>query len=101
MPLLRMNPRQFGKNKDIDLTQIISREFPTHARINYRDVAELRDQAAACHASQGGGRSTNLFMQILDKFFGNRDTFMRAYPPPVKGYIEKDLFEDVKLNGNK
>ena len=99
MPLLGMNPRQFGKNKDIDLTQIMSREFPTHARINYRDVAELRAQAAACHASQGGGRSTNLFMQILDKFFGNKDTFMRVFPPPVKGHIEKDLFEDVFLEG--
>jgi len=101
MPLLGMNPRQFGKNKDIDLMQIIGREFPTHARINYRDVAELREQAAACHASQGGGRSTNLFMQVLDKLFGNSDTFMRAYPPPVKGYIEKDLFEGVKLDGKK
>ena len=97
MPLLGMNPRQFGKNKDIDLTQIISREFPTHARINYREVAELREQAAACHASQGGGRSTNLLMQILDKFFGNNDTFMRAYPQPVKGYIENDLFEGILL----
>jgi len=95
MPLLGMNPRQFGKNKDIDLTQISNREFPTHARIDYRKVANLRDQAAACHASQGGGRSTNLFMQILDKFFGNQDTFMRVYPPPVQGHIEKDLFEGV------
>jgi N-acetyl-1-D-myo-inositol-2-amino-2-deoxy-alpha-D-glucopyranoside deacetylase len=95
MPILGMNPHQFGKNKDIDLTQIINRKFPTHARINYREVAELRDQAAACHASQGGGRSTTLFMQILDKFFGNNDTFMRAYPPPIKGDIEKDLFEGV------
>jgi len=95
MPLLGMNPHQFGKNKDIDLTQIISREFPTHARINYSDVADLRDQAAACHASQGGGRPTNRFMRILDKFFGNNDTFMRAYPPPVKGHIERDLFEGV------
>jgi len=95
MPWLGMNPHQFGKNKDIDLTQIINREFPTHARINYREVVELRDQAAACHASQGGGRSSNFFMQILDKFFGNNDTFMRAYPPPVKGLIEKDLFDGV------
>jgi hypothetical protein len=36
-------------------------------------------------------------MQILDKFFGNNDTFMRAYPQPVKGYIEKDLFEGILL----
>jgi N-acetyl-1-D-myo-inositol-2-amino-2-deoxy-alpha-D-glucopyranoside deacetylase len=95
MPFLGMNPRQFGKNKDIDLTKIVAREFPTHARINYRSVSELRSQAAACHASQGGGSSTNVFMQTLQKLFGNTDTFMRAYPPPVKGHIEKDLFDGV------
>ena len=95
MPFLGMNPRQFGKNKDIDLTKIIAREFPTHARINYRSVFDLRSQAAACHASQGGGRSTNLFLQNMQKFFGSNDTFMRAYPPPVKGQIEKDLFEGI------
>jgi N-acetyl-1-D-myo-inositol-2-amino-2-deoxy-alpha-D-glucopyranoside deacetylase len=95
MPFLGMNPRQFGKNKDIDLTKIVAREFPTHARINYHSVFDLRSQAAACHASQGGGRSTNLFMQTMQKFFGSSDTFMRAYPLPVNGHIEKDLFEGI------
>jgi N-acetyl-1-D-myo-inositol-2-amino-2-deoxy-alpha-D-glucopyranoside deacetylase len=95
MPLLGMNPRQFGKNKDIDLTQIFSREFPTNARINYRDVVELRDQAAACHASQGGERLSSNLVLMLCKFFRSNDTFMRVYPPPVKGLIEKDLFEGV------
>jgi LmbE family N-acetylglucosaminyl deacetylase len=95
MPLLGMNPSQFGKNKDIDLTKIVARKFPTHARINFRSVSELRSQAAACHASQGGGRSTNLLIQTIQRIFGNNDTFMRAYPPPVKGTIEKDLFEGI------
>jgi N-acetyl-1-D-myo-inositol-2-amino-2-deoxy-alpha-D-glucopyranoside deacetylase len=95
MPLLGINPRQFGKNKDIDLTQIFSREFPTHARINYRDVVELRDQAAACHASQGGGRLSGNLILILSKFFRSNDTFMRVYPLPVKGRIEMDLFEGI------
>jgi LmbE family N-acetylglucosaminyl deacetylase len=95
MPILGMNPHQFGKNKDIDLTKIVAREFPTHARISYRSVADLRSQAAACHASQGGGQTTNLFLQTLQKLFGSNDTFMRAYPLPVKGHIEKDLFEGI------
>jgi N-acetyl-1-D-myo-inositol-2-amino-2-deoxy-alpha-D-glucopyranoside deacetylase len=95
MPLLGLNPRQFGKNKDIDLTEIVGREFPTNARVNYRPVIELRNQAAACHVSQGGGRSSNLLFNLMEKIISPADTFMRAYPAPLQGYIEKDLFEGV------
>jgi hypothetical protein len=56
MPLVGQDPRQVGKNKDIDLVSIAEVRFPVHARIDYRPVAKIRDDASACHASQGGGR---------------------------------------------
>ena len=54
MRLLGKDPRKIGRNKDIDLVQIASQSFPVHVKINYRQVLEQREQAAACHASQGG-----------------------------------------------
>jgi len=54
MRLLGKDPRKIGRNKDIDLVQIASQSFPVHVTINYRQVLEQREQAAACHASQGG-----------------------------------------------
>jgi N-acetyl-1-D-myo-inositol-2-amino-2-deoxy-alpha-D-glucopyranoside deacetylase len=86
------NPQKFGKNKDIDLTSIAEVEFPVNARINYSTVADIRDQASACHASQGGQSMNRGPVAWFRKFFSAYETYMRAYPPPEKGIIEKDLF---------
>lgn len=92
MPLFGMNPTQFGKNKDIDLTQIINHEYPVHAVINYSKVVKKRDQAAACHASQGGLRTTNPILRLITRFSWKKETYMRAYPMPINGTKETDLF---------
>lgn len=96
MPLLGMDPRRFGKNKDIDLTQIVNREYPIHARINYRQVEQKRERAAACHASQGGIRTANPVLRLVNRLFGKQDPYMRIYPLPVQGEIERDLFAGVE-----
>jgi N-acetyl-1-D-myo-inositol-2-amino-2-deoxy-alpha-D-glucopyranoside deacetylase len=95
MPLTGKDPTKFGRNGDIDLKSIAEVSFPTHVRINYRTVAEIRDQAAACHASQGGGfMGTGLIGWIRRQFAAN-ETFMQAYPAPKNGHIKTDLFEGV------
>jgi N-acetyl-1-D-myo-inositol-2-amino-2-deoxy-alpha-D-glucopyranoside deacetylase len=97
MPLLGQDPRRVGTNKDIDLVSIAEVSFPTHARIDYRPVAQVRDEASACHASQGGGRMVGgpVFSQIR-RWFASNETFMRAYPEPQPGSpIERDLFVGV------
>jgi N-acetyl-1-D-myo-inositol-2-amino-2-deoxy-alpha-D-glucopyranoside deacetylase len=95
MPWLGIDPTRFGKNKDIDLTQIVCREYPTHALIDFHSVVEKREMAAACHSSQGGARTTNPVLRFMNRLFGKKDSFMRAYPPPEGGVIEKDLFLGV------
>lgn len=96
MPLFRQDPRRVGTNKDIDLVSIAEVNFPTHARINYRPVAKIRDEATACHASQGGGRLMTGPMAYLRRMLGSHETFMRAYPRPAPGMKpEKDLFEGI------
>ena len=56
MPLLGQNPRKFGRNKDIDLTKMLDIKYPVHAIVRLKNKSlETRDEASACHASQGGG----------------------------------------------
>jgi N-acetyl-1-D-myo-inositol-2-amino-2-deoxy-alpha-D-glucopyranoside deacetylase len=96
-PLFGMDPHRFGNNKDIDLASLVAEgDFPTHARIDCRSVSDVRDEASACHASQGGGVIGRMgLMTFLRRYFGSTETFMRAYPPPEIGLREKDLFEGV------
>ncbi len=94
--LLRLfgrDPRKFGKNQDIDLAAIAAVDFPTHARINIRQVREKKDQAGACHHSQGGGQMRRGMMGWFRLLFDRYETFMRA-SPPVARHTRKtnDLF---------
>lgn len=93
--LLGKDPRKFGRNGDIDLLKISEVRFPTHATIDYRSVAKLRDQASACHASQGGRQMAGGLQGWLRNIFAPRETFMRGFPQPVEGVVERDLFAGV------
>lgn len=96
MPLLGKDPRRQGKNKDIDLVSITEVSFPTHARIDYRSVAQVRDDAAACHASQGGGGLISGPLNHLRRWVAASEVFMRAYPEPIPGMkVERDLFSGI------
>ena len=98
MPVFGRDPRRFGRNGDIDLAEIASVDFPLHAFIDFRQVADAKAQAAACHASQGGPPTTGL-MGWLFRLAGGSETFTRAYPPPTPGLRETDLFEGVPPEG--
>jgi LmbE family N-acetylglucosaminyl deacetylase len=99
MPLFGQNPHRFGRNKDIDLTGMIDVEYPVHAAIHLtKQAIETRSKAAACHASQGGGRlrpGPFRILRIVEKLRGQRDYFMRAYPSPTNQRQEEDLFEGL------
>lgn len=92
------DPRKFGKNKDIDLLSITEVSFPTHAVISYGKVAKLRNEASACHSSQGGSKLGGGLMGLFQRIFGSKDRYMRAFPEPLPGEtIERDLFEGISL----
>ena len=95
MPLFGVNPSQFGKNKDIDLTAILREDFPVHAKINYHKYAMVRDKASACHASQGGDRKSGYIVAWIIRLFSSVETYMRGYPHMEDKKIEKDLFSGV------
>lgn len=102
MPLFGKNPRKYGRNGDIDLKELAAVEFPVHVRLDIHPVAEIKRQAGAQHASQGGiGMRTGL-MGIVTRLFGEREDFMRAYPPVSNGRhkVARDLFDHLKLSGS-
>jgi len=94
MRLTGRDPRKFGKNKDIDLASIAEVKFPIHAVINYRSVADIRDDASACHASQASGSLTGGAFAWLRRTFASKELYIQAYPPP-NGKVERDLFADL------
>jgi len=95
LKLLGKDPSKYGKNQDIDLTQMAIDEFPVHARINYTDYKDKKAAAAACHASQGGHGLTRGLMRWLSWLLGARsvDQFMQAVPEPDHVRVKEDLFE--------
>ncbi len=93
LQILGKDPRHYGKNKDIDLQAIAEVDFPIHAEINYSKYAKLRNEASACHVSQGGSKTGGGIMGWLRTVFGSKDLFMRAFPEPIWGeQKENDLF---------
>lgn len=95
MPLMGKDPRKFGKNGDIDLAWIAGVDFPTHAKIEYTAVSQIRDEASACHASQGGSSMSTGWYAKFRRWFAAYETFMRVVPPPQGKRIERDLFDGV------
>jgi LmbE family N-acetylglucosaminyl deacetylase len=94
--LLGMDAHKWGRNRDIDLASIAEVDFPTHARIDIRPVLEKKEQAGACHASQGGGRMGGRLAGFILRLFSGRENFMRTVPPVKPGEkIERDLFADL------
>jgi N-acetyl-1-D-myo-inositol-2-amino-2-deoxy-alpha-D-glucopyranoside deacetylase/mycothiol S-conjugate amidase len=95
MPLLGRNPRKAGRNQDIDLVQITSWETPIHVRIDVGPYLDVKQQASACHASQGGG-GAGPFRWVpapLRKRWLREETFMQGFPEPQPaGKPRKDLF---------
>lgn len=96
MPLFGKDPTKFGQNGDVNLRELAEVDFPIHVRLNIRSVADIKREAGAQHASQGGGRMIRGWMGFFMKLYGEREEFMREYPV-VKGRtrISNDLFDGL------
>ena len=101
LPLFGRDPRRLGRNNDIDLVPLVEDgDFPVHAKINYRQVINLKNAASLCHASQLDGASLRHGpMRWAQFLFGRNDYFMRAYPPAEPNSREVDLFAGITVNG--
>lgn len=96
MPLLGKDPTKWGRNGDINLKELAEVDFPVHVRVDIRPVSEEKRLASAAHASQGGIQMRRGLMGFITKVFGEKEDFMRAYPPVEDGFGRKrDLFEGM------
>jgi LmbE family N-acetylglucosaminyl deacetylase len=93
MRLRGQDPTKSGRNKDIDFTKLGMPPEKINAFIDYRPYWDVKREASAYHASQGGGTARFGMIPIwLQKRLFGRELFMRAYPPVPDGYREYDLF---------
>lgn len=94
LKLFGKDPHHFGRNKDIDIAELAAVDFPTHVRIDYLEVKAIREQAVACHASQGGESMGKGIQGLISRLANSsKDSFMQAYPPlEGKKGVRKDLF---------
>ena len=94
MPLFGKDPTKFGRNQDINLKELAEVDFPVHVRVDITSVANIKQEAGRQHVSQGGMQMRRGWMGFMTRLFGEREEFMRAYPPIANGRnkITKDLF---------
>ena len=97
MPMFGQDPAKFGRNKDVNVKELAEYEFPVHVRINIESVADIKREASAQHASQGGGQPPRGWFWIFMRMLGVREHFMREYHP-VNGRhkISHDLFDGIE-----
>jgi LmbE family N-acetylglucosaminyl deacetylase len=95
MPLFGRDPRKWGRNGDIDLTDLIV-DFPVHVRLKVSSVAGIKREASEQHASQGGGQMQRGLLGLISKLLGEREEYMQAHPPINGRYrVKHDLFDGV------
>ena len=101
LPLVGKDPRKWGRNGDINLKELAEVEFPVHVRLDIRPVAEIKREAGAQHASQGGVGMRRGLMGFVTRVFGEKEDFMRAYPPVQEGRHKtgRDLFDPLTMSG--
>ena len=93
------DPTRMGRNKDIDFTKLGIPHNKLHARINYRQYWDLKRMASAKHQSQGGGTSNSRELpEWIQQRFLASEYFIRAYPQPVEGQVDLDLFAGIVPN---
>jgi mycothiol S-conjugate amidase len=102
LPLIGKDPRKWGRNGDINLKELAEVEFPVHVRLDVRPVMEIKRDAGAEHASQGGVGMRSGLMGLVTRLVGEKEDFMRAYPPVPDGRhkVARDLFDHLTLTGS-
>jgi LmbE family N-acetylglucosaminyl deacetylase len=90
------NPRQMGRNGDIDLVAILDRTLPAHARLAVGAYQDDWDAASGCHASQQNPRQQRDLLDRILRLILRHQRFTRAYPEPNgRDRMERDLFEGL------
>jgi len=95
MRLFGQDPKKFGRNEDVNIQELIEVDFPVHVRLDIGPVADVKFEAGAQHASQGGGQTRRGWFGFFARLWGDREEYMRAYPVVVDTNFRRrsDLFD--------
>jgi LmbE family N-acetylglucosaminyl deacetylase len=92
--LLRLqgqDPRHYGRQRDVDLTMVGVPDRNIHVRLNVGAYQSVKQEAGACHSSQGGGsRRWRTGPRWLRRRAMQYEYFVQAYPQPERNH--NDLF---------
>ena len=99
MPWFGQDPTKFGRNKDVNIKELADYDFPVHVRINIDSVADIKREASAQHASQGGGQPQRGWFGLFMRLMRAGEYYMREYPPVTgKFNVVDDLFRGISEN---
>jgi LmbE family N-acetylglucosaminyl deacetylase len=93
--LFRQDPRRFGRNKDIDVTQVGVPDEKIHVRLDVGPYLAIKERASACHKSQGGAGAFRAFPTRVRRRFMRYEHFVQARPSEARPH--RDLFEGLGL----
>ncbi|MDQ4075049.1 MAG: PIG-L family deacetylase [Chloroflexota bacterium] len=95
MRLFRKDPSKYGRNKDIDLTDLGTPDDQIHTQIDVSDYLSVKREASRQHVSQGGSGAFQRWMpSFIQRWFFGREAYTQAYPPgPL---VEDDFFEGLR-----
>jgi LmbE family N-acetylglucosaminyl deacetylase len=95
LPLFGQDPTAMGRNRDINLKQMVDQEFQAvTTRINISPYLDASEQAARCHASQIAGGPSHI-PRFLRRWLFRFDRYARVVPPFEGERVERDLFAGV------
>ena len=95
MPLLE-RPDQWGRNGDINLKELAEVDFPVHVRLSIRSVSEIKAQPARSTPHRAVCGMRRGLMGFITRVFGEREDYMRAYPPVNSTHrVQHDLFDGI------
>jgi LmbE family N-acetylglucosaminyl deacetylase len=87
------DPRRFGLNQDVDLTQVGVPDDQIQVRLDVGHYVSVKEQAGRCHQSQGGGGAQRWLPAFIRRRFLRFEFFVQLEPPGAGPH--SDLFEGL------
>jgi LmbE family N-acetylglucosaminyl deacetylase len=85
------DPRRFGLNQDVDLTQVGIPDEQIQVRLDVGPYVPVKEQASRCHQSQGGGGAQRWLPAFIRRRYLRFEFFVQLEPPGAGPH--SDLFE--------
>lgn len=97
--LLGRDPHRFGQNRDVDLTQVGIPDDDIQVRLDVGPYVKIKEQASACHRSQGGRGAQRVLPAFLRHRFMRYEFFVQVEPPGAHPHA--DLLEVLNIDDSR